>query len=351
MADVSTRALPPWKLPALAALAVAACMALLALQVADHSDALALRLALLLGFLLAAWPLSALQRRLWRQDRSPWLAGSVLLIACAWMAMLANLGLAFHAGRIGAAEGGLGWATLLRGRGWDAVGLPLLAQCALHSALQQAWARQAERERAQRAEALAREAELRALRYQLQPHFLFNTLNAVAALVAAQRGDQARELIGRLADYLRSSLEADARHEVTLAEELAHTADYLAIEQQRMGERLQLSQDVGAGLLELATPRWLLQPLLENAVRHGVARRRDGGRIELRLRRVGAAIELQLTNDTATTTPAEAPMPGTGLGLRNVRARLETLYPGRHRFEAGLLPDGRFRVSVAWPAA
>jgi two-component system sensor histidine kinase AlgZ len=338
-------------LPAIATLAVAVCMALLALQVADRSEALALRLALLLGLVLSAWPLSVLQRRLWRQDRSAWFAGGVLLIGCASMAMLANLLLAWHAGRIDVPESGLSWATLLRGRGWDAIGLPLLAQCALHTALQQAWARQAERERAQQAEALAREAELRALRYQLQPHFLFNTLNAVAALVAAQHGDQARELIGRLADYLRSTLEADARHEVSLAEELAHAADYLAIEQQRMGHRLQLSQHVAAGLLGVPTPRWLLQPLLENAVRHGVACRSEGGRIELNLRRVGEGVELDLTNDAPTMPAAEVATPGTGLGLRNVRARLETLYPGRHRLEAGMLPDGRFRVCVTWPAA
>lgn len=335
----------------MAALAVAVCMALLALQVAGQREALALRWALLLGFVLAAWPLSGLQRALWRQDRSVWLVGCILLTGCALTAMLANLLLAWHAGRLGARAEVLGWATLLRGRGWDAIGLPLLAQCALHAALQQAWARQAERERARKAEALAREAELRALRYQLQPHFLFNTLNAVGALIAAQRGDQARELIGRLADYLRSTLEADARHEVSLAEELGHAADYLAIEQQRMGERLQLSQHVGAGLLDLPTPRWLLQPLLENAVRHGVACRREGGRIELRLRRVGPTVELELSNDAPTMPPDEARAPGTGLGLRNVRARLETLYPGAHRFEAGPLSDGRFLVSVAWPAA
>ncbi len=335
----------------MAALAVAACMALLALQVAGQPDALALRLALLLGFVLAAWPLSGLQRALGRQDRNAWFAGCVLLISCALMAMMANLLLAWHAGRLGARSEALDGATLLRGRGWDAIGLPLLAQCALHAALQQAWARQAERERAQKAEALTREAELRALRYQLQPHFLFNTLNAVSALVAAQRGDQARELIGRLADYLRSTLEADTRHEVSLAEELAHAADYLAIEQLRMGERLQLSQQVGGGLLDLATPRCLLQPLLENAVRHGVACRREGGRIELRLRRVDQHVELELINDTPTTLATDAPASGTGVGLRNVRARLETLYPGRHRFEAGPMPDARFRVAVAWPAA
>jgi two-component system, LytTR family, sensor histidine kinase AlgZ len=192
---------------------------------------------------------------------------------------------------------------------------------------------------------------LRALRYQLQPHFLFNTLNAIAGLVAAERGAQARELISRLADYLRSTLEADARHVVPLAEELAHAADYLAIEQQRMGERLQLHQKVDAELLALPTPRWLLQPLLENAVRHGAALRAEGGRIELRLRRADDGIELALCNDTPAGPAAEPVRPGTGLGLRNVRARLQALYPGRHRFEAGALPDGRYRVRIDWPAA
>lgn len=334
-------------------------MALLALQVAEHPQALRLRWLLLAALLLACWPLSALQRALWRQAVPAWLSALVLLAACALLAMLGNGALALQ-GR-GLEEAGWQLSDLLRGRGWDALGLPLLVQAALHAALNLSWARQAERERTLAAQALARDAELRALRYQLQPHFLFNTLNAISGLVGAERGRDARELINRLADYLRSTLEADARHEVPLAEELAHAADYLAIEQQRLGERLRLHQQVANDLLGVPTPRWLLQPLLENAVQHGVARRADGGLVELQLRRQADRLELELLNDCPQAPDAESGQapgstlgtrPGTGLGtgLRNVEQRLDALYPGRHAFSAGPTPDGRYRVLVAWPA-
>lgn len=341
-------------------------MALLALQVSAHAEALATRALLLLCFVLACVPLSALQRLLWQ--RAAPLAATVLLLlaAVALLAMASNLPLALRAHLAGGEPLVIGWTTLLRGRGLDALGPALLVQAALHAALNLAWARQAERERALAAEALAREAELRALRYQLQPHFLFNTLNAVSALVAAERGREARELISRLADYLRSTLEADPRHRVPLAEELAHAADYLAIEQCRLGERLRLQQRVDPGLLEHPTPRGLLQPLLENAVQHGLARRVQGGRLEVLVRRAGNQIELDVLNDLpqAPAAPAapETPAPpaadvraasaGLGVGLANVRARLQALYPQAHSLQAEELHTAegpRWRVRVRWP--
>lgn len=344
-------------LPLLATAAVAACLALLALQVAGNADALATRGLLLLCFVLACVPLSALQRLLWVRAAPAGPTALLLLMAIALLAMVSNLPLALRAQALQGEPLALGWLTLLRGRGLDALGPALLVQAALHAALNLAWARQAERERALAAEALAREAELRALRYQLQPHFLFNTLNAVSALVAAERGRDARELISRLADYLRGTLQADPRHQVPLAEELAHAADYLAIEQCRLGDRLRLQQQVEPGLLGQPTPRGLLQPLLENAVQHGLALRAEGGHLDLLIRRVGDLIELEVSNDlppdAAPAVPRAAPPPGgLGVGLANVRARLAVLYPGTHALQADRVDTAsgpRWRVCVRWP--
>lgn len=343
------RPLPPRRLPLLATLAVAACLALLTLQVVGNPQGLAIRLLLLLYFMLACWPLSALQRNLWERAFPGWKSALCLLLSILVLTLLSNLALAVQAQAMGQGSKSLGWLTLLRGRGFDALGLALLVQVTLHSALNHAWAQQAERERALRAEQLAREAELRALRYQLQPHFLFNTLNAVSALVAAERGREARTLISRLADYLRGTLEADSRHQVPLAEELAQAADYLAIEQCRLGERLQLRQQVEPGLLGQPTPRWLLQPLLENAVQHGISRRAQGGRLDLHIRPAGKQMELELLNDPADSPSDSA---GLGVGLRNVQSRLQALYPQSHSLESGVVSIGdeiRWRVVVRWP--
>lgn len=349
--------LPPRTLPLLATLGVAACLVLLALQVSGHAAALATRALLLLCFLLACLPLSALQRLLWQRAAPVWWTVVLLLAAVVLLALVSNLPLALRAHLLQGEPLVLGWSTLLRGRALDALGPALLVQAALHAALNLAWAGQAERERALIAEGLAREAELRALRYQLQPHFLFNTLNAVSALVGAERGREARELISRLADYLRSTLEADPRHQVPLAEELAHAADYLAIEQCRLGERLRLQQHVEPGLLEHPTPRGLLQPLLENAVQHGLVRRAQGGRLDLLIRRAGNQIELDVLNDLPDGAPdpaldASVTSTGLGVGLSNVRARLLALYPHAHALQADRIrtADGpRWRVRVRWP--
>jgi two-component system, LytTR family, sensor histidine kinase AlgZ len=328
-------------------------MALLALQVSGHADALTTRGLLLLCFAFACVPLSALQRLLWRHATPVGPTALWLLAAITVLALASNLPLALRAQALQQAPLVLGWDSLLRGRGLDSLGPALLVQAALHAALNLAWARQAERERALAAESLAREAELLALRYQLQPHFLFNTLNAVSALVAAERGREAQHLISRLADYLRSTLEADPRHLVPLADELAHAADYLAIEQCRLGERLRWRQQIEPGLLGQPTPRGLLQPLLENAVQHGLALRAQGGDLDLRIRRDGDRVELELLNDLPDAPHSDpAARAGLGVGLRNVRARLEALFPQAHTVHAAPLRTAqgtRWQVQVRWP--
>lgn len=348
-ASPGAAALPPLRWPLLAAVGVAVCSGLLSLQVLGNMGAWQQRLILMVCFLMAALPLTLWQRALWRRGIGRVATAALLLFASGSAALASNGLLAMWNVQGSGVAVNWGWATLLRGRGPDGIWMALLVHAALHAALNHAWALQSEQLRSARALRLAHEAELRALRYQLQPHFLFNTLNAISALSSAGQGGAARELINDLADHLRSTLEADDRLLVPLAEELAHTETYLAIEKRRLGQRLQLQQQLDPDLLAEHTPRWLLQPLVENALRHGIAQRPEGGVLRLLLQRQGAELLLQLDNPVPVRSSDAVAVAGHGIGHRNVRARLALLFPGRHHFEAGPVPGG-YRVQVRWPA-
>ena len=341
--DTNAAALPPLRWPLLAAVGVAACSGLLSLQALGHAAAWQQRLLLMACFLLAALPLT-----LWQRGSGRVVTALLLLLASGVAALASNGLLALWNALGSGVPVDWGWVTLLRGRGPDGIWMALLVHAALHAALNHAWALQAERLHSARALQLAREAELRALCYQLLPHFLFNTLNAVSALSTAGKHGAVRELISDLADHLRSTLEADDRLLVPLAGELVHTETYLAIERRRLGQRLQLQQQLAPDLLVQPMPRWLLQPLVENALCHGIAQRPEGGLLRLQLQREGAELGLQLDNPVADASIGA--VHGHGIGHRNVRARLALLFPGRHRFEAGPVPGG-YRVQVRWPAA
>jgi len=182
-------------------------------------------------------------------------------------------------------------------------------------------ARQRERQRLE-LEMAAREAELRALRAQVDPHFLFNTLNAIASLTSSQP-QAARQMCLELADFLRSSLRLGAREKIPLAEELALVERYLAIEGVRFGERLRLARKLDEAALDWAVPPLILQPLVENAVTHGIAELVEGGEVRIEVQRHGERLALTVSN------PFDAqgePRAGEGLGLANVRARLVACY-------------------------
>ncbi len=193
------------------------------------------------------------------------------------------------------------------------------------------------REHTLTAEALADQARLALLRSQVNPHFLFNALNSVVALIAENpRGAQA--MVRDVATLLRRSLDADARQDTTVGDELAFVKLYLKCEQVRFEERLQVSFAVQDGVERLRMPPMLLQPLVENALKHGwqeglplrvhIAARAEGGRVVCEVRNSGS---LQMKRD-----PLLPPSPG--IGLENVRGRLAHLFPGQYTFEVG--PDG-----------
>ena len=178
--------------------------------------------------------------------------------------------------------------------------------------------------RAAEARTLAREAELESLRMQLNPHFLFNSLHSIAAL-AGQDTARTREMCLKLAGFLRSSLRLGAQESIPLDEEVGLAMSYLEVERVRFGKRLAIEQDIEPESGQCAVPALVLQPLVENAVKHGIAGLVDGGTIRLAARRAGGGVEIAIQN--GFDPEAKAPHK-TGLGLDHVRRRLEVRYGG-----------------------
>ena len=186
-----------------------------------------------------------------------------------------------------------------------------------------------ELEASRRAEILAREAQLKALKAQVNPHFLFNSLNSISALTTIDAG-QAREMCVRLADFLRTSLRLGERVTVSFAEEMALMKMYLDVEQVRFGGRLRLKQEIDPACSDCDVPALLIQPLVENAVKHGIAMMAEGGEIVLSGQRDHDWLRFSISNPY----DPEAPSTGrNGLGLRNIRDRLESRYGGSARMD------------------
>ncbi|HUQ09895.1 MAG TPA: histidine kinase [Steroidobacteraceae bacterium] len=190
--------------------------------------------------------------------------------------------------------------------------------------------------RASQLETQVAQARLGALKAQLQPHFLFNTLNAIVVLVRQQKGQQAEETLARFSDLLRAVLADMDAQEVTLSRELEYLRLYLSIEQVRFSDRLRVKIDVDPELLDAAVPHMGLQPIVENAIRHGIGRRSTSGLIDIRARRVGDSLHVEVHDDgPGFMTPGAG---GMGLGLANTRARLRQLYGDAGELRAANVP-------------
>ena len=176
------------------------------------------------------------------------------------------------------------------------------------------------------------ETRLDALRRQLNPHFLFNSLNAITVLVRDRRTDDASRMLELLSDVLRQVLRSDQPHEIALREEMAFLERYLAIEEVRFSDRLRIRIDVPDELLGAAVPVLLLQPLVENALRHGLVESEGGGLVEVRASRDGDDLVLAV-RDAGTAAPVGRASNGIGIGLVNTRERLTTLYGARGTLE------------------
>lgn len=191
------------------------------------------------------------------------------------------------------------------------------------------------------------EARLRALRMQLQPHFLFNTLNAIATLVH-ENPAAADDMIASLSDFLRLTLERGDRPEQPLRDELEFIDRYLEIERVRFGDRLQIRREIDPATLDARVPTLLLQPLVENAVRHGLEPRRDTGIITLTARRDGPRLQLTVS-DNGVGLSGPGPV-REGVGLSNTRARLQELYGSQASLTLQDTPDGGTTVVIRLPA-
>jgi LytS/YehU family sensor histidine kinase len=190
-------------------------------------------------------------------------------------------------------------------------------------------------------------AHLRALQMQLEPHFLFNTLNAITTLVEFGRQKQAAQMLSHLNAILKSTLKRTAPEKVPLSQELEIIENYLAIEQVRFADRLQIEIKVDPGALDGLVPCFLLQPIVENAIRHGIARCENEGLIEASVRREGRSLHLRV-RDTGPGVSARA-QNGLGIGLKNTRERLTHFYQSEFAMKAQALDTGGFEVAITIP--
>jgi len=199
-------------------------------------------------------------------------------------------------------------------------------------------------ESSRRAELVTREAELKALKAQINPHFLFNSLNSISALTSVD-AVKARDMCIQLSNFLRSSLRLGELTSIPLAEELALTKSYLDVEQVRFGQRLRVTQDFDDGCSDCDVPPLLVQPLVENAIKHGIAMLAEGGEIAMTAHRNGQHLEVTVENPFDPDAPV---MGKSGFGLANVRSRLKARYGGAARLDIRV-DKGRYRVALSLP--
>lgn len=219
------------------------------------------------------------------------------------------------------------------------------AWAALYLALRYSFEVKASERRARIVQGLAHAAQLRALQNQISPHFMFNTLNSISALMLDGRGKEAEAMLRRLSDFLRATLSLDALADITLAEELRIQRIYLGIEHARFPD-MKVTVDCPDALADALVPALITQPLVENAVKYGVARSLRATAIAIQAREEDNHLILTVTDDGAT---APAGPGGLGVGLRNVADRLASRFGADHRFEAGPGAEGGFTVQLALP--
>ena len=207
------------------------------------------------------------------------------------------------------------------------------------------------RERESQASALATElvrARLEVLRMQLNPHFLFNTLHVISALIH-ENPEDADRIVARLSELLRVSLEQSDTQEVPLRQELSFLERYLEIEQMRFQERLAVEMEIQPGLGDILVPSLILQPLVENAIRHGIAPREDMGRLKIAARRLNGMLELKVGDNGPGLPEIEVASHPEGVGLSNTRSRLSHLYGANHQFQLTPAPGGGLEVTLLIP--
>jgi two-component system, LytTR family, sensor kinase len=191
-------------------------------------------------------------------------------------------------------------------------------------------------------------ARLEALRRQVEPHFLFNTLHGIAALVREERNDEAVSMIAGLSDFLRGVLEDSPRQQAPLGDEMQFLQKYLEIEKMRLGDRLRLNIHVPRELLVARVPSLILQPVVENSIKHGISKRAEGGEIRVTAHRNNGMLMLSIYNDGPALPNGWENSPP-GIGISNVRARLHSLYGKDFEFRMQNQPPSGVQVSFSVP--
>lgn len=191
------------------------------------------------------------------------------------------------------------------------------------------------------------QAQLKALQMQMEPHFLFNTLNAITSLVAHGKNPEAMKTLAHLNTILRTTLQRRAPEKVPFAEELRVIESYLAIQKVRFASRLEVKIEVTPEAMDGLVPCFLLQPIVENAIQHGIAPKRQGGLIETHVKRVGNTLWMQVKDNGRGL--ADSKTKGHGIGMQNTRERLAFFYPGAHEFHAVAPAEGGYEVTIQIP--
>jgi hypothetical protein len=342
---LSKRLLSFWPLQGAGWLLYAVAIVTSNLPLRHHQDLVAFRTTFILTAFIESFALYGLCKYLWRRRVNLFASLLICIVASAMLGLVSSTISIWSEVHLGGGTEGFLWANALSGM--TGAGFVLIAWSALYFGIKHYQALEEEKTRLRISEANARDAQLRALRYQLQPHFLFNTLNAISSLVVNHDNRCATQMISRLADLLRSTLQDPDVHFVSLADELLVMNEYLAIEKLRFGARLSILFEVESDASEARVPRFLLQPLIENAIRHGISSLIAGGTVTIGARRVHDTIELSVTNDVCRT--AEAAPEAQGLGLANTRARIEQIYGTRGAVVVTNETGDAFHVTVTIP--
>jgi Histidine kinase len=304
------------------------------------------QLALLCSTFLASFVLYASCHFLWRRS-TPLASALYLSVGFSYiLGVLCTVVSALTTLHLNEPRTPLSW-SMVAAQAFEAT-IVLIAWSALYFGIKHYGTVEEQRSRLLASEATAREAQLQALRYQLQPHFLFNTLNAISSLVVSKQPERATEMISKLAGLLRTTLSFPEAHLVTLREELAVAEEYLSIEKVRFGARLVVSLSVASEAYEAQVPRFLLQPIVENSIRHGIARCPNGGEVAIRASASEGRLRIEIENDRREGM-IQSGEEGQGLGLANTRTRLEKLYGEQGSVAVSTAQNNRFLVLIQFP--
>ena len=307
---------------------------------------------------LVSWPLRSIFKRLWNRHfilRLLLSLVAVLVCSLIWSVMRVAVFM-WMTGETGLWKDFGGWlfASIMIFMCWAAFYHGIKYYQLLQNEHATLLSIEAEKREAQlkrsRAESIAHEAQLKMLRYQLNPHFLFNTLNAIASLVEGRHSANANTMIVQLSNFLRYSLESDPVQPVTLEEELDALRLYLNIEQTRFGERLRLQFDVDKAAEEVNVPSLLLQPLVENSIKYAIAPMEEGGQINIlaKVEDDNLVVEVCDSGPGVHMTKNDKSA-GVGIGLKNTIDRLDTFYGDNYVFQLGSSDLGGLKIFIRLP--